>query len=433
MAAANNNNANANANSNGAIVSTLAGTGEYKFFDNKATSAAFKSVYGVALDAARGLLYVADRDDNRLRTVNLADGSTSTLAGSGLAGYGDGVGVKAVFNCPNGLAFDAEKSLLYVADQKNYSIRAVHTQTGAVTTIAGNHQKSGSADGKGANASFSFPSGLALDSKQQLLYVSDQNTALIRVVSLADGGVTTIAGDKNENEKRHADGKGLSAVFGAPVGLGLDTARQVLYVADRWGNRLRAINLDKASAQYLDVSTVAGAAEAGCVDGKGAAVRFDSPNGLAVDVARGLVYVADNQNHKIRVVNVADGSVSTIAGSGKKGFADGKGASAAFNWPKGLALDAAKQLIYVTDQDNHRVRVVDLSPVLTYATATGNGLSAAGAAAGAGAGAADDNKSAAAGISRASFVSELVALAQLKKEGLLTDIEFAAAKAKLLA
>jgi serine/threonine-protein kinase len=138
------------------------------------------------------------------------------------------------------------------------------------------------------------------------------------------------------------------------------------------GNRLRAVSLESGAA-YGSVRTVCGGAEAGCVDGRAAVVRFDSPNGLAVDASRGLVYVADNQvsgrmcvrvwplqltslsplfsccaqNHKIRVVNVLDGSTSTLAGSGKKGFADGSAKAAAFNWPKGLALDAAKQLLYV--------------------------------------------------------------------------------------
>jgi serine/threonine-protein kinase len=146
----------------------------------------------------------------------------------------------------------------------------------------------------------------------------------------------------------YADGQGTSASFNSPVGVAVDNVGNV-YVADRDNNRIRVV-----SASGL-VSTLAGSGSGGYADGQGTSATFYSPWGVAVDNV-GNVYVAYAANQRIRVVN-ASGLVCTLAGSGSGGYADGQGTSASFNSPVGVAVDNVGN-VYVADGGNNCIRVV---------------------------------------------------------------------------
>jgi serine/threonine protein kinase, bacterial len=321
-----------------ATVTTLAGSGTPAFADGTGASASFNIPNGVAVDAA-GNVYVADAGNHRIRKVTVA-GVVTTLAGSGTATFADGSGAAASFNTPFGLALDAAGNV-YVVDTSNNRVRRV-TPAGAVTTLAG----SGTyqfADGTGAAASFRAPFGIAVD-KAANVYVADSANLRIRRVTLA-GVVTTLAGSGTAT---FADGPGAAASFSTPAGVAVDLAGNV-YVGDTSNERIRRVTPGGT------VSTLAGSGTAAFTDGAGATANFNSPYGVAVD-AVGNVYVADQNNHRIRRVTAA-GVVTTLAGSGTATFADGVGAAASFNALTGIAVDAAGT-VFVGDSLNHRIRKV---------------------------------------------------------------------------
>jgi DNA-binding beta-propeller fold protein YncE len=218
-------------------------------------------------------------------------------------------------------------------------------KTVLVSTLAGG--EGGFADGIGSDARFLGPSGIAIDAAGNL-YVADMGNNRIRKITPA-GEVSTLAG----GEEGFAGGIGGDAkfdwpfgIFDWPFGIASDAAGN-LYVADTENHRIRKIT------PAGEVSTFAGG-EYGLADGVGGAAMFKRPFGIASDAA-GNLYVADTENHRIRKITPA-GEVSTLAGS-EEGFADGFGSDAKFDWPSGIASDAAGNL-YVADTENHRIRKI---------------------------------------------------------------------------
>ncbi|MBL9214422.1 MAG: hypothetical protein JNG83_02990 [Opitutaceae bacterium] len=330
------------------VVTTLAGSaGTTGSIDGTGTAARFNYPRAVAVDAG-GTVYVADAINNTIRKVT-ADGVVTTLAGMWSA-YGgtDGNGTAARFNFPNGLTLDAAGNL-YVADQKNHTIRRI-TPAGDVTTLAGLASAgAGRADGTGVAARFNTPSGVAADAAGNV-YVADYNNQLIRRVSAA-GVVTTVAGAGGTKGARDGAGYAVSpALFFNPIATATDAGGNV-YVADTGNHTVRRI------APTGETVTLAGAAGvAGSADGAGTSARFNSPAGVAVD-AGGNVYVADTGNHTVRRI-AASGVVTTLAGTaGLPGSADGAGGAARFNAPSGVAVDGAGN-VYVADFANDTVRVI---------------------------------------------------------------------------
>jgi hypothetical protein len=250
----------------------------------------------------------------------------------------------------------ASDGTVYVSDRGNHQIRSV-SPSGVVRTLAGNG-KQGFADGPGAAAQFHDPVAVAVD-RAGNVYVADRNNHRVRKVS-PDGVVSTLAGTGQEG---YADGPANVARFNAPYGVSLDPGERTLYVADFLNHAIRKIDLSSGT-----VATLAGNGTAGKVDGNGANARLSRPYNVKVDGA-GNLWVADLGNHSIRKVT-SSGDVTTVAGNGKEGYADGSGASAQFNSPTGLtpAVDGS---IIVADRNNHRVRRV--APDGTVTTLAGDG------------------------------------------------------------
>jgi len=320
-------------------VSTLAGS-VFGFFDSAGVSAQFKYPTGVAVDSA-GTVYVADQSNHRIRMIQ-PDGAVSTLAGSGTAGFADGVGTAAQFSLPFGVAVDSAGTV-YVADTYNHRIRKI-LPDGTVSTLSGSGTP-GFADGVGTAAQFYYPTGVAVDSAGTV-YVADLSNNRIRKVK-PDGTVSTLAGS---GAAGFADGAGLTAQFNKPTGVAVDSAGTV-YVADSNNNRIRKVRPDGM------VSTLAGSGTQGFLDAVGVAAKFAHPNGVAVD-STGTVYVADKFNKRIRKVQ-PNGTVSTLAGTGTLGFADGAGAASQFNFPTGVAIGSTGT-VYVADQSNQRIRKITI-------------------------------------------------------------------------
>ncbi len=311
--------------------------------DGIGTTARFNNLRGVATDSA-GNVYVADTENYTIRKIT-PTGSVTTLAGTaGVRGSADGIGAAARFFCPFSVASDSAGNL-YVVDAIYNTIRKI-TPAGGVTTLAGKAGKSGSADGIGAVARFNNPCSVATDSTGNV-YVADSGNYTIRKITPA-GGVTTLAGAAEV--KGNADGIGAAARFNNPCGVATDSAGNV-YVADSGNHTIRKIT------SAGGVTTLSGTVEVkGSTDGVGAEVCFDDPCGVATDSA-GNVYVADSGNQSIRKITPT-GGVTTLAGAAEvKGNADGIGAAARFNRPRGVATDSAGN-VYVADSGNHTIRKI---------------------------------------------------------------------------
>lgn len=271
--------------------------------------------------------------------VYITDVSTvSTLAGSGVAGSANGSGTAAQFDFPRDIAVDAAGNI-YVADRENRRIRKI-TPDGTVSTLAGSGAF-GSTNGIGTNAEFSVPEGVAVDGSGNV-YVGDYSNDVIRKIT-PDGEVSTLAGSGIFG---FADGNATTAQFKGPGKLAVDAMGNI-YVSDTQNHSIRKIT------PAGDVSTLAGSGTAGFTDGNGANARFSNPGGIAVD-ASGNVYVGDNR--RIRKITPM-GEVSTLAGSGLLGSADGSGTAAQFSAPVGLCVDPSGN-IFVADALNHRIRKV---------------------------------------------------------------------------
>jgi DNA-binding beta-propeller fold protein YncE len=278
-----------------------------------------------------------------------------TFSGSGQAGLADSDGQVGQFNRPHGLAID-DKGNVYVSDRGNHAIRVVATN-GDIRTLAGNG-KEGNVDAVGAAASFRQPIAVAVD-KSGNVYVADRDNHVIRLID-PSGKVTILAGT---GTKGFANGPASSAQFNEPYGVALSPDEKTLYVADYLNHAIRAIDL--ASKQ---VTTLAGNGTAGFANGVGNKAQFNQPYNVKTD-ANGRLYVPDQNNHMIRRVD-PDGTVSTVAGNGQSGFADGKPSEARFNNPTGLGV-AADGTIYVSDRNNHRIRAI--SPTGSTTTIAGDG------------------------------------------------------------
>ena len=332
------------------VVTTLAGTaGVLGSANGTGAAAQFSAPHDLSVDAS-GTLFVADSGNDMVRKLTAAGAVTSFAGAAAVRGSSDQTGAAASFSSPLGIATDVMGNT-YVADYQNQTIRKM-APNGAVTTLAGSPGLSGSADGTGSAARFTYPYAVAVDSAGTV-YVADTFNYLIRAIT-PTGAVTTLAGSAGMSGT--ADGTGAAARFNAPEGIAVDTAGN-LYVAD--GTTIRKITTPGGV-----VTTLAGTPGVpGSMDGIGAAALFYSPQGLATD-RNGNVFVADYGASTIRRVTAA-GVVTTLAGTPfTYGSADGTGAAAQFFGPGGIAVDLTGN-VYVADAGNHTIRKMDPARVVT--------------------------------------------------------------------
>jgi len=319
-------------------VTTFAGSGAAGYADGNLTGAIFNNPQGIAVDV-QGNIYISDTFNNRIRKI-ATDGTVSTVAGNGTAGYLDSDAADAEFYYPQGLTLDSQGNI-YVADYGNNVIRKITTD-GTVSTYAGNGVAA-YVDGAAINvAAFSGPAALAFD-KQGNLYVADENNNMIRKITSA-GVVSRVAGVTSAGYTNTTVNT-ANSVYGAfrkPSGIAVD-GNGTIYVADLGNSAIRQIT----SAGVI--TTIAG--------GPGQTTLVGTPFGLTMDV-NGNLFITDEAGRVMELTSTK--ILYLLAGSPSvMGYADGSGTTAQFNTPLGIAVDANGN-IYIADSNNNRIRKLNV-------------------------------------------------------------------------
>lgn len=303
----------------------------------------------VLADPRGDRLFIADTGHHRIVIVDLRDGTVLDVVGNGRQALADGEYATASFASPHGMALSGDGSALYVADTGNHAIRLVDLRSRQVTTLVGTGERARAyppQPGVAPGVPLSSPSDLALDTTR--LYIAMAGSHQIWTYRLSNGMVEPLAGSGIEGV---ADGPAIDAELAQPGGVALGNDGR-LYVADTEASSIRLVTL----AGRPSVATLAGGGRDlftfGDRDGMGGEARLQHPQGIAF--LNGALYIADTYNHKIKSINPVTGEVRTLAGT-QRGWQDGP--VPLFYEPGGIA--AGREQLYVADTNNHAVRIVN--------------------------------------------------------------------------
>lgn len=301
----------------------------------------------VVADPERDRLFIADSNHNRI-LLTTRTGRVLDVAGSGTVGAADGSFEAATFDHPQGMALAGDS--LYVADTENHLIRRLDLKARTVTTVAGTGQPSfrGFRRGKAREVPLSSPWDVLVENG--IVYIAMAGPHQIWAMNIQYEEIGPYAGSSKE---ARIDGPLMQAALAQPSGLASDGTS--LFVADAEVSAIRSVSLNPRG----NVSTIVGVDlfEFGDTDGQGDDVRLQHPLGVAYH--NNIVYVADTYNHKIKQVGPDLRTSVTFLGTGQSGFRDADtGQEAQFYEPSGLSIADGK--LYIADTNNHAVRVADL-------------------------------------------------------------------------
>lgn len=292
---------------------------------------------GKVLATYKGL-FIADTGHNRIVMTTL-EGELLHAIGSGKSGLKDGDFNIAEFSAPQGMTFDNQNQILYVADTENHALRKVDLRRQTVNTIAGTGTQS---------RNLSFTEGNALDialnspwdlvKHENLLYIVMAGSHQVWVMDLETNIIKTYAGTGAE---ACFDGELNTSVFAQPSGITINS--NFIYTADSESSSIRTVNLDTGK-----VTTICGSGDLylfGDKDGFGEDVRLQ--HCMGVEYAQGNLWIADTYNHKIKLVNPKTGECKTVLGDGE------------LSEPSGLSI--LNSNLYIADTNNHTIQHVNLN------------------------------------------------------------------------
>ncbi|MEP6902106.1 MAG: thioredoxin-like domain-containing protein [Actinomycetota bacterium] len=310
----------------------------------------------VLADSASKRLFISDSNHNRIVVTDLSGKFIETI-GNGQASWADGDFSAASFDRPQGLALSGTN--LYVADTENQRIRLVDLKTRKVSTIGGTGKLEDFTGDGGAALKVGLRSPWDLTLVGKNLFIAMAGSHQIWRMDLEKNTLEPYAGTRAE---ARFDGKRENSAFAQPSGITSDG--KDLFVADSESNIIREIDLQKETVETLvggDLYVF------GDADGEGDEVRLQHP--LGVTLYDGKILIADTYNHKIKILDAENRTVKTFLGTGKSGQTDGK--TPTFYEPAGLSIADGK--LYIADTNNHAIRVVDL-PTKTVSTLKIEGL-----------------------------------------------------------
>ncbi len=335
------------------IINTVAGngTGGYSGNGGQATAAELYYPNGTQFDPT-GILYILDTDNNVVRKVS-ASGIITTIAGNGIQGYsGDGgQATAAQLNYPRGVSFDGLGNL-YITEAFNNRIRKVNS-SGIINTFAGTGAAGYSGDGGLASAAKLYTPYVSIFDAIGNMYIADYDNNRVRKINTA-GIISTFAGNGTGGYTGDG-GQATAAELYTPVALAFDAIGNLI-ISDGSNHRIRKVN------SLGIISTIAGTGVGGFSGdcGQATAAQLNRPFGIAID-AVGNLYIGDSWNNRVRMVNTS-GIITTIAGTGLGAYSgDGGPANAAeIYWPSGLTINGLNNL-HIADQFNHRIRVINIA------------------------------------------------------------------------
>jgi len=357
------------------IITTVAGDGGFFFMGDNgpAYGASIAGPTGVAVDK-KGNLYIADRNNNRIRLVDKL-GMIRTVAGTGQQDYnGDSETARETnLYLPFGLTVDSNDNLL-VIDRSHYRIRRIDPKSGKVETIAGNGLKLFAGDGGPATgATLSFPHGMFVDKNDNLIF-SDKGHYRIRKIT-PKGIISTIGGNGrrgnvgNNIPALEANVYNVTTIIQNPVGDAFMSSPSGFVSIIRRLDAKGIIHdyIDTASPKYREA--ISKSKHKGLVQ-TGAVATITQFSDITFD-PKGNLFISDRMNHQIRKIDL-NGNISTIAGTGDSDYyGDGGPAlEAAFRDPNSLASDKQGN-IYIAEAANNRIRKIDTKGIVT--TVAGNG------------------------------------------------------------
>ena len=350
-------------------IDTYAGTGE-KGFNGDGLAALDTNFYwpqDVALDPAAvpSLLHLVDWNNHRVRRID-ADGTVATVVGSGELGDEQGPATEVNMNHPTDLAFHPVTGELWIAGWHTDKLLRLDAATNAIAYAAGG-PRAFRDDVAVASAWLSIPSSIKFNSDGDW-FVGDQGNQRIRFADSVDAVMTTIGGDGTSGFAGD-EGPAASARFSFPTGqnaqpagrICLDPTGRYVYVADTGNHRVRRIDL--ADPQRT-ITTVAGTGTPGFSGdgGSAAGARLNAPVDVDCD-ASGDLYIVDRDNHAVRKVTIADGTIRTVAGTGLPGYSGDTAAAvqAELQRPCGIFVVRSGPTagrLYIADTFNSVIRVV---------------------------------------------------------------------------
>jgi thiol-disulfide isomerase/thioredoxin len=295
-------------------------------------------------------LFIADTGRNRIVVADRGSGRVTAVYGSGRPGLDDGPATTATFAAPQGMALGDDGATLYVADTNNHAIRAVDTTTGRVTTVLGTGERGYPPEaGTGRDVAIASPWDVLLDG--DTLYIAMAGTHQIWSLDLESSAATPVVGSSVEGV---GNGPLLEAELAQPSGMA--RIGDTLYFADAESSSIRSASIAGTGAV---TALVAGASSSlfdfGAIDGVGDEARFQHPLGIAA-VDEDTLLVADTYNSLIRRVTPATGLTTTYLGD-EAGWRDGD--EPRFDEPGGISVDG--DTAFVADTNNHAIRVIDLA------------------------------------------------------------------------
>ena len=346
------------------IITTIAGNGTvgYSGDGGPALEAALNFPAGLTVDGKNNL-YIADRNNHRIRKVS-PDGVITTVAGTGVAGFGGdgGPALSAPLHLPSDVEVGPEGEL-YISDRSNHRIRKIDPE-GIISTVAGLGVPGFGGDfGLAINAVLKFPFGIALD-RHGNLYIADRGNNRIRKVT-PDGIITTLAGDSMHSFGGDY-GPATYSNLAYPTDVVVDDKDNV-YISDRNNNRVRKID-----AQGV-ITTIMGTGK----------TDFNGDNEIAPETSLYLPFalaihpdnkllVVDRSHFRVRSVGLANFAVRTVAGNGHSLFKGdgGPGPGATLNTPSGIVIDSHDNILFA-DLQHHRLRKLTPDGIITTFAGTG--------------------------------------------------------------
>ncbi|KAJ3683032.1 hypothetical protein LUZ60_013259 [Juncus effusus] len=330
--------------------------------DKRLSNSPLKFPGKIAIDVLNNRLFVSDSNHNRIVVTSIDGDFISQVGSTGEEGLSDGSFDTALFNRPQGLAYNPKKNVLYVADTENHALREIDFVNETVKTLAGNGTKGSDYKGGGQGNSqvLNSPWDLCYDPSNETVYIAMAGQHQIWEYNILNGITTAFSG--NGYERNQNGSSSASTSYAQPSGISLSPDMQEAYIADSESSSIRAVDLKSGGSRLIaggDPMFPENLFRFGDKDGIGSGALLQHPLGVLCG-SDNQIYVADSYNHKIKKIDPVTKQVTTLAGTGIAGYKDGPALSSQLSEPAGL-VEASNGRLIIADTNNSVIRYIDIN------------------------------------------------------------------------